>query len=239
MNQTAQMKPSLEGVPFHSLDHAAIVAAWKPSVAAVLLEIHKSCSRSDAVAVTRFDNFVHSHEGELQVLAKFAEKSRLKPPEGVHERHPVSSVLLLRGTSRHASAGLDILLAATCEASLRASTDLERKQIAKMTSALRGALEQAPNSRLQIVLAGSKTACTEPNASPGQRLMIGPPGDMISVQSTKQRWRPNLAGGGRPLSVWLIDPRAKLPRIEEVLLAQGLSRVTMNDPLRCGSGWKL
>src|SRR5690348_14426928 len=24
------MKPSLEGVPFHSLDHAAIVAAWKP-----------------------------------------------------------------------------------------------------------------------------------------------------------------------------------------------------------------
>ena len=151
------MNPSLEGVPFHRLDHAPVVSAWQPSLAAVLLELHQSCSRSDAVTITRFDNFVHTHEGKLRVLAQFAEKSRLKPPEGVHERHPMSSVLLLRGTSRHASVGLDILLAATCEASLRASTDLERKQIAKLTSALRGALEQAPNSRLQIVLAGSKT----------------------------------------------------------------------------------
>lgn len=157
MNSPKPAKLADDCAPYYQLDGNPVVPAWRPSLSAAVLEVVGNCSRADLVALRRFANFVSSNQAELEANAKIAEAASISPPNKSQVRHPVCTVLLLRRSNRQVSPALDLLLAAMCEAAFEAESDLERRQIATLTSALRGALERAPNSRLQVLLGGGRT----------------------------------------------------------------------------------
>lgn len=142
----------------HWLDDRPVVGSWQPTLSAVLLDIAAKLSHADLVALRRLERFVSLHRSVLATNATSAERVIVTPAEEAKAVHPVGTTLLMRRTTRASiSHGLDLLIAAMCEAALEACSKPERDQIAKMTQTLRGPLETAPNSRLQMVLGDSQT----------------------------------------------------------------------------------
>lgn len=148
--------PQAPGI-FDWLDHRPVVRSWEPSLAAVLLEIHRTCCLADRLSLRRLNSFVSLHEPQLQAIADLAKGVVIRVPDGSGRLHPLCTVLLVRRTAREISVGLDLLLAALCEAAFEASSNEEREQIAKTMPTLRGPLDEAPNSRLQAALGDSRT----------------------------------------------------------------------------------
>ena len=192
--------------PYYQLDGNPVIPAWRPTLSAALLEVFGNCSRADLVALKRLANFVSANQAELQANAKIAETASISPPDKSNVRHPVCTILLLRRPNRYVSPALDLLFASMCEAALEASSDLERRQIATLTSALRGALERAPNSRLQILLGDSRT-------------LAEVHGRLEEAFSTREK-QPTLASHwrswfGARIQGWLLRDRARLRKALE------------------------
>jgi integrase len=199
-------QPANDCAPYYQLDGNPVVPAWRSTLSAAVLEVVGNCGRADLVALRRLANFVSANQAELQANAKIAETASISPPSGSQVRHPVCTVLLLRRSNRDVSPALDLLFAAMCEAAFEAASDPERRQIAALTSALRGALERAPNSRLQVLLGGSRT-------------LAEVHGRLEGAFSTQEK-QPTLASHwrswfGARIHGWLLRDRARLRKALE------------------------
>ncbi|HET9191097.1 MAG TPA: hypothetical protein VFN69_11010, partial [Rudaea sp.] len=71
--------PQAPGI-FDWLDHRPVVRSWEPSLAAVLLEIHRTCCLADRLSLRRLNSFVSLHEPQLQAIADLAKGVVIRVP---------------------------------------------------------------------------------------------------------------------------------------------------------------